>query len=74
MTIGGIEDAYKQEITVWDENDVQLDPSECGLKASPTQVMRSFTPAPKGKGEMLSGTVAEMAATLVKKLDEKHML
>ena len=74
MSIAGIEDAYKQEITIWDEHAVQLDPSECGLQASPTQVMRSFTPAPKGKGEMLSGTIAEMASTLVKKLDEKHML
>ena len=74
MTVGGIEEAYKKEITIWDEHDVELDPSECGLQASPTQVMRSFTPAPKGKGEMLSGTVSEMAAALVKKLDEKHAL
>lgn len=74
MSVGGIESAYQQEITVWNENDVKLSPDECGLKASPTQVMRSFTPAPKGKGEMLSGSISEMSATLVKKLDEKHAL
>jgi electron transfer flavoprotein beta subunit len=36
--------------------------------------MKSFTPPPKGKGEMLSGTVTEMAAAVVAKLKEKHAL
>jgi electron transfer flavoprotein beta subunit len=61
-------------ITTWNENDVELSPDECGLNASPTQVFKSFTPAPKGKGEMLSGTVTEMASLLVNKLREKHVL
>ena len=74
MTIDGIEGAYKAEITIWNENDVALAPENCGLKASPTQVFRSFTPPPKGKGEILSGTVAEMATALVGKLNEKHLL
>ena len=38
MSIGGIVDAYKKEITVWDHNAVELDPKDCGLNASPTQV------------------------------------
>ncbi len=74
MTISGIEDAYKKTITVWNENDVALKPESCGLKASPTQVFRSFTPPPKGKGEMLGGTVIEMAASLVQKLAEQHAI
>lgn len=74
MTIGRIEEAYTKEITIWDENDVALKPESTGLKASPTQVFRSFTPPPKGKGEMLNGTIPEMAATLIKKLTEKHVL
>ncbi len=74
MTIAQIEDAYKQDITIWDENDVGLAPEDAGLKASPTQVWRSFTPPPKGKGEMLHGTVPEMASALVAKLTEKHVL
>ena len=74
MTIGRIEDAFKKTITVWNEDDVGLKPESCGLKASPTQVMRSFTPPPKGKGEMLTGTIPEMATALVKKLTEKHVL
>jgi electron transfer flavoprotein beta subunit len=74
MTVGGIVSAFEREITVWDNNDVGLAPEECGLKASPTQVLRSFTPAPKGKGEMLSGTIQEMAADLVSKLTAKHVI
>ncbi|MDR2356844.1 MAG: electron transfer flavoprotein subunit beta/FixA family protein [Oscillospiraceae bacterium] len=74
MSVKSIEDAYKKEITVWGESDVSLAPEDCGLKASPTQVFRSFTPPPKGRGEMLSGTVPEMASALIAKLTEKHAL
>lgn len=74
MTISQIENAYAKEIKIWNENDVNLAPENCGLKASPTQVFRSFTPPQKGQGEMLTGTVTEMAAALVEKLNEKHVL
>ena len=74
MSVGSIVDAYKKEITVWNHEDVELDPADCGLNASPTQVFRSFTPPQKGKGEMLSGTIDEMAGALVGKLVEKHLL
>ncbi len=74
MTVGGIVDAFKKQITIWNENDIQVDPSEVGLKASPTQVFRSFAPPQKGKGEMLTGSDKETAATLVAKLREKHAI
>ncbi|MBR6311955.1 MAG: electron transfer flavoprotein subunit beta/FixA family protein [Oscillospiraceae bacterium] len=75
MTIGRILYACEADcIKIWNENDVELDPSKCGLTASPTNVMRSFTPPPKGKGEMLSGTINEMAAAVVAKLSEKHVI
>lgn len=74
MSVGGIVDAYQKDITVWNHMDVELDPADCGLNASPTQVFRSFTPPQKGKGERLSGTVQEMAEALVGKLAEKHLV
>ncbi len=74
MSIAGIINAYQKPITVWNHEDVKLDPADCGLNASPTQVFRSFTPPPKGKGEMLSGTAQKMAATLVDRLKEKHAI
>lgn len=74
MTISGIMDSYDKEITAWNHKDVDLDPADCGLNASPTQVFRSFTPPAKGKGEMLSGTVTEMSQNLVDSLKKKHVL
>ncbi len=74
MSIGGILAAYQQEITVWNETDVGLPPEECGLKASPTQVMRSFTPSVKGRGAMLEGTPEEMAQALAAVLKELHIV
>ena len=75
MTVSRILYACEEaDIKIWNENDVELDPSECGLNASPTKVDKSFTPAPKGKGEMLSGTIAEMSAKLVGSLREKHVI
>ena len=74
MTIKQIEEAYQKEIIVWDENSLNVTPDSVGLNASPTQVFRSFTPPPKGAGEMLTGTVSEMASALVGKLTEKHVL
>lgn len=74
MSIYGIIDAYKKEIPMWNHEDVALDPKNCGLNASPTQVFRSFTPPPKGKGEMLKGSVSEMASDLISRLEEKHVL
>ncbi|NLV49384.1 MAG: electron transfer flavoprotein subunit beta/FixA family protein [Clostridiales bacterium] len=62
------------DIKIWNEKDVDLDPSKCGLAASPTNVQRSFTPPPKGKGEMLTGSISEMAAALVSRLSEKHVI
>jgi len=74
MTVHGIVEAYEQDITMWNEKDVVLDPADCGLNASPTQVFRSFTPPQKGKGIMLQGTITEMANDLVNRLNEKHLL
>ena len=74
MSIGGIVDAYEKEITIWDHSALELDPKDCGLNASPTQVFRSFTPPQKGKGEMLTGTTQEMSAALVGKLREKYYI
>lgn len=74
MNIYNIMDGFKKEITVWDHKDVDLDPKDCGLKASPTQVFRSFAPEPKGRGEMLPGSVKEMAGTLMARLNEKHLI
>ena len=74
MSISGIVEAYEKEIKVLNHEDLKLDPKECGLSASPTRVFRSFTPPQKGKGEMYTGSIAEMSEKLVNTLKEKHLI
>ena len=46
-----------------------------GLKASPTNVFRSFTPKPKGKGVMLDGdSEKDLAKNLLINLKKKHVI
>ena len=74
MNIAGI---FKQDkdIKVWSAADVEVDLDTVGLKASPTNVFRSFTPKPKGKGVMLEGdTEKELAEKLVGSLKQKHII
>lgn len=54
--------------------DVGGDPSRFGLKGSPTQVWRTFTPEPRGAGEILTGEPEEVAAVLVERLREAKVL
>jgi electron transfer flavoprotein beta subunit len=44
------------------------------LKGSPTKVVKIFPPAPRGQREILSGTLEEQAATVVKKLKEQSLI
>ncbi|MDR0862196.1 MAG: electron transfer flavoprotein subunit beta/FixA family protein [Oscillospiraceae bacterium] len=74
MSVENIEEAYTKAITTWNEVDVNLKPEDCGLKASPTQILRSFAPAPKGKGKLLAGSIAEVSAQLVAELSELHVI
>ena len=76
MSISGIFDACKKDIPVWGAADLGVDPeNEVGLDASPTKVFRSFTPAPKGQGEMVSGdTEKDLAKGLLIGLKSKHAI
>src|SRR6056297_508297 len=46
-------------------NELDIEKHQVGLDASPTNVLRSFTPEPKGKGIIIKGTVEEMVEKLV---------
>lgn len=74
MNMAGIFNPDKK-ITVWNAADVQVDLTTVGLKASPTNVFKSFTPKPKGKGTMLEGdTEKDIAQKLVGSLKKKHVI
>ena len=76
MSVKGIFDACKKEIPTWSAEDLGVDvENEVGLDASPTKVFRSFTPAPKGKGEMLEGdSEKDLAKGLIIGLKSKHAI
>ena len=75
MSVGGIIDCYNKPVDVYDYNTLKDDPlielDTIGLKGSPTNIFKSFTPPQKGQGRMLEGadknTCAELAAELLKK-------
>ena len=57
--------AKKAEITVWDENDIAIEPERVGLKGSPTAVKRTFTPEARTGGEMIEAETAADAAKII---------
>lgn len=74
MSIGGIFNKDK-DIKVWSAADVDIDLTTVGLKASPTNVYRSFTPKPKGKGELVKGdSEKEIAVNLLIDMKKKHII
>ena len=73
MNIAGIYGA--KDIKVWNAKDIEVDLTTVGLEASPTNVYRSFTPAPKAPGHMVKGdTENEIAKNLLVELKGKHII
>lgn len=63
-TVPGMLRGRRVEIPVWSAADLGADTARCGLKGSPTQVVRTFTPPARGQAQLLSGSAAEIALAL----------
>lgn len=77
MSVGGIVDAYEQEVQVLGFDDLKdgLNPEWIGLSGSPTNVRQSFTKQPKTGGEVLSGLSADEAMeAIMAKLIQRHII
>ena len=76
MSINGIFTCYDKPMEVFDYNALKDDPlievDTIGLKGSPTNVFKSFTPPQKGAGTMLTG--GDEAAQLASILAGKHLI
>ena len=73
MSMAGI--FGKKDIKVWNAKDIEVDLNKVGLEASPTNVFRSFTPAPKAPGQVIAGdTENEQAKNLLIQLKGKHII
>ncbi len=66
--------ARKMKVPVWTAEEIEADSSRIGLDGSPTKVVRTFTPTPRGRGEILQGTVEEQVKELVKRLQEIRVI
>ena len=78
MSIGGIYATYNKPLTVFDYEKLKdhklIDPSTIGLKGSPTNIFKSFTPPQKGAGMMLEGDGKETCEKLAGILAAKHII
>jgi electron transfer flavoprotein beta subunit len=71
----GIFRAYREQtVERWGAAEVDADPEGVGLKGSPTQVKRSFSPPPKEPGEIIQAAPGEAARQLVSRLKQRNML
>jgi len=66
--------AKSLKVTSWTAADIGADVNLCGLKGSPTKVVKIFPPAPRGQREILSGTMEEQVATVAKHLQMQSLI
>jgi electron transfer flavoprotein alpha/beta subunit len=57
-------------VSSWNAQDIGAEENKCGLKGSPTKVVKIFPPAPRGQREVLTGSVEEQASAVVRKLKD----
>jgi electron transfer flavoprotein beta subunit len=73
-SLKGMMKAKKAEIKTLKAADINADEKNIGLNGSPTQVVRIFTPPPKGEGEILSGEPNEIVDKLIGKIKERKII
>jgi electron transfer flavoprotein beta subunit len=62
--------AKKHQIPVWGHKDLNLDQNQIGLKGSPTQVVKIFTPPAKQQGKILEGEPGEVVEELASQIKD----
>ena len=78
MSVSGIFTCYDKPIEIFDypklKDDPLIDLTTIGLKGSPTNIFKSFTPPPKGVGKMLDGADKATCEELAQLLAAKHII
>lgn len=78
MTVKGILECDKKPYTVYSyetlKDEPLIEPDTIGLKGSPTNVYKSFSPPVKGAGVILEGSAQSMVDALLAALTEKHIV
>jgi len=66
--------AKKAQLAVWGQKELRCDVNKIGLKGSPTNVEKVFTPPPRHGGEYIEGTPQEQARKLIEKLKQLQII
>ena len=66
--------AKKAEIPIWTPEDIDADETKIGKTGSPTDVIRTFNPKPRGEGRQLTGEPQEIAEALFAELRDRNIL
>ena len=78
MSVGGVFEAYSKPLTTLGYEDLKdhplIDATTIGLKGSPTNIFKSFTPPQKGAGMMLEGADKATCEKLAGILAAKHII
>ena len=78
MSVGGVFEAYSKPLTTMGYEALKdhplIDATTIGLKGSPTNIFKSFTPPQKGAGMMLEGADKATCETLAGILAKKHII
>lgn len=78
MSVGGTFEAYSKPFEIFDydalRDDTSIDPATIGLKGSPTNIFKSFTPPGKVNGVMLAGAGRETCKMLAGILAERYLV
>ena len=78
MTVRGIEECFDKPLTVMSYETLKghplIDPTTIGLKGSPTNIYKSFTPPQKGVGVMLEGDGKDTTDKLAGILSARHII
>jgi len=74
-TLFGCIQAFREKkFSIWKASDIGAPEEKIGLKGSPTQVRRTFSPPPKGEGKILTGDPLNSAKQLIETLKEKGII
>ena len=78
MSVGGIYATYNKPLETFDYEKLKdhplIDATTIGLKGSPTNIFKSFTPPQKGAGMMLEGADKATCEKLADILAKKHII
>ena len=78
MSVSGIFECYSKPYEVYDyetlKDDPLIDATTIGLKGSPTNIFKSFTPPQKGAGMMMEGADKATCEQLAGLLAAKHLI